>query len=60
MFFSRLNEINKEIAQIYYFSAIFLSYPENSSSLRQEWMKLNIQQQNKIHLHGMISKFFNK
>ena len=57
MFLSRLNEINKEIAQRYYFSAIFLSYPENSSSLRQEWMKLNIQQQNKIHLHGVISIF---
>ena len=57
MFLSHLNEINKEIAQRYYFSAIFLSYPENSSSLRQEWMKLNIQQQNKIHLHGVISIF---
>ena len=57
MFLSRLNEINKEIAQRYYFSAIFLSYRENSSSLRQEWMKLTIQQQNKIHLHGVISIF---
>ena len=57
MFLSRLNEINKEIAQIYYFSAIFLSYPENSSSLRQEWMKLNIQQQTRFTFTEWFQNF---